>query len=1168
MKHWLIVMMMLCCAILSAAELEQYADIAQGMKVTIQALRTNPMEYLPADPAEGDTAPQSSVISRTYAFPYASAEIQVNSMLWKVFDAEGNYLYSENTLRNGAVSVARCFKFREMAGVTVNIETQWQTEDKTYTLQDVEYEVLGSEPIALPTEVSPAFWEAYKSLADNFNYSYMRTLPLARERILVISHSQLSTYQEDFVAWKRSLGFEVFVVNKSDAGSSLNEIKAFIQNHYQQYHCDYLFLWGDVSGTFSIPTNFYPSPEYPENDADDHYYTLLEGDDYFPEMIVGRFSFNDVSEFLTMCNKTISYEKTPFMTDTTWMRRGLVIAGNYAEGGLQPTTPIHMSRWLRDRMLDYGYTQVDSVFFPPSYPGTSLIQQAINQGVQVISYRGWGDANGWHYPSFHIPDLTSTYNGPKMPIVYSIVCNTGDFANTVNPSFGEKWMRMGSMSSPGGCIAFVGPSDLHTKTRLNNSISSGAFRSIMDQGVRGFGSSVLNGKMELYKNFPNDIAPGMYVPFYYHVYNILSDPTLRMWSLVPETISEGVIQGGLSFAQSDSHVRINAANLDGAVITGTKNSVDFSYARIVNGQAILPIDPNQTGNLKLTISKDDHIPLVRELTPSQNATLGIISNNMANSFINPGSQNTLTLGFKNFSAAAINNASVVLTVNNDEVTITNGTQNIASLAAGATHELSFGLNANNAIDPGQVLTFTVNISNPADQHMFQLMGGGAQIVVYGHTGVLNPGQASNITFNVTNNGNIPMNNISIQALSLSTAASAQGTPISLGNLEVGQSATFTASITVQADAYHGHTIPFKFTATNPAGYTFISYYSAFVGTPVTNDPTGPDEYGYYAYDSTDTAYTQAPAYAWMELDPTTGPLGTVYLNKDDGSHTINLPFTFKYYGVDYNSLTFCTNGWLSFVPNTMVDFYNCYIPAALGPYAMVAAYWDDLKGMKVAEDTFNDIRIIYYHDAANNRFIIEWNNAYNQYNIDLGAGASLEKFQVILYPRAGQDGDIVIQYHTVDNPGTTTNYCTVGVEDHTQLRGLTYTHGNTYPATAAPLASGLAVKFTTTPPDSYVANDDQHTPGIASSLRNYPNPFNPHTNIAFSMSKAGYANLGIYNLKGQLVKTLHNGNINTGEHHLSWDGTDDNGKTVGSGLYLYRLVTETGSQTNKMLLMK
>ncbi len=165
-----------------------------------------------------------------------------------------------------------------------------------------------------------------------------------------------------------------------------------------------------------------------------------------------------------------------------------------------------MSRWLRDKMLTHGYAQVDTVFYPPTYPGTTSILSSINQGVQFISYRGWGDANGWHYPSFHNPDLNSVLSYQRMPIVFSIVCNTGDFANSVNPCFGEKWMRMGSVSQPNGCVAFVGPSVLHTKTRLNNSISSGAFAAFLDNGVRGFGSSVLIGKIELYKNFPNDLA--------------------------------------------------------------------------------------------------------------------------------------------------------------------------------------------------------------------------------------------------------------------------------------------------------------------------------------------------------------------------------------------------------------------------------------------------------------------------------------------------------------------------------------------------------------------------------------------------------------------------------------------------------------------------------------
>ncbi|MDD4309877.1 MAG: C25 family cysteine peptidase, partial [Candidatus Cloacimonetes bacterium] len=762
MKPYIVILMLLSISILAAANLEQYSTQGSVLTARLESLRLSPMADEPASIDEGDTSAPSSALMRTFAFPYQQVQIQVNSMHWNVFDLNGNFLYNEQRSINNALQVANSFTFREMTGVTIRIETQISSESTIRTLTEVDFQLLGSQLVEFPTSISPAFIDAYRELADNFEQSYLRTIPLSRPKMLIISHTQLATYQTEYVKWKKSQGFDVYVANKSDIGSSVEQIKNYIYSHYQQYKCDYLFLWGDVTGTFAIPTSFYPSPEYAENDADDNYFATLTGDDYFPEMIVGRFSFNDASEFITMTNKTISYEKTPFMTDTNWMTKALVVAGNYAEGGLRPTTPVYMSRWLRNKMLDYGYTQVDSVFYPPSFPGTSSITQAINQGVQYISYRGWGDANGWHYPSFHISDLNSTFNGPKMPIVYSIVCNTGDFANSVNPSFGEKWMRMGTMSSPGGCIAFVGPSDLHTKTRLNNSISSGAFRSIMDLGVRGFGSSVLIGKVELYKNFPNDIAPGQYVPFYYHVYNILSDPSLNMWSLTPNTISESVIQGGLSFAQSDSHIRINGANLNGAMVTGTKNGIDFQHAKVQNGYAILPIDPSQIGNLTITITKPDFVPLVRELSPSGTAAIGVVSNSLANSLINPGSNYNLALDFKNLSTAAYSAVNVTLSSNHSSVNFSQPTQTISSLNAGATSTLSFAFTTSNNLQPNEILDFTVTISNPAVTSVFQLKSGGAIIRVNNHSGTLVPGSNNNvISFTVANQGNVAMNDIDI-----------------------------------------------------------------------------------------------------------------------------------------------------------------------------------------------------------------------------------------------------------------------------------------------------------------------------------------------------------------------------------------------------------------------
>jgi hypothetical protein len=89
---------------------------------------------------------------------------------------------------------------------------------------------------------------------------------------------------------------------------------------------------------------------------------------------------------------------------------------------------------------------------------------------------------------------------------------------------------------------------------------------------------------------------------------------------------------------------------------------------------------------------------------------------------------------------------------------------------------------------------------------------------------------------------------------------------------------------------------------------------------------------------------------------------------------------------------------------------------------------------------------------------------------------------------------------------------------------------------------------------------------------NYPNPFNPITNIAYSVKDAGNVTLEVYNLRGQLVKTLVNEVRETGKHTAIWNGTDNSNKSVSSGVYFYKMVSEGNigryTSTKKMILMK
>ena len=85
---------------------------------------------------------------------------------------------------------------------------------------------------------------------------------------------------------------------------------------------------------------------------------------------------------------------------------------------------------------------------------------------------------------------------------------------------------------------------------------------------------------------------------------------------------------------------------------------------------------------------------------------------------------------------------------------------------------------------------------------------------------------------------------------------------------------------------------------------------------------------------------------------------------------------------------------------------------------------------------------------------------------------------------------------------------------------------------------------------------------------NYPNPFNPSTTISYSLSQSEYVKIQIYNIKGQLVKTLVNEPQKAGKHTIVWNGDNRFSRKVSSGIYLYRLETETTMETRKMLLMK
>jgi len=89
--------------------------------------------------------------------------------------------------------------------------------------------------------------------------------------------------------------------------------------------------------------------------------------------------------------------------------------------------------------------------------------------------------------------------------------------------------------------------------------------------------------------------------------------------------------------------------------------------------------------------------------------------------------------------------------------------------------------------------------------------------------------------------------------------------------------------------------------------------------------------------------------------------------------------------------------------------------------------------------------------------------------------------------------------------------------------------------------------------------------------QNYPNPFNPSTTIQFDVeprNEHGEVDLSVYDVRGRVVRTLVSSPIEDGHHEIHWDGTDDRGEQLPSGIYVYRLKVGGESSARKMLLVR
>ena len=171
-----------------------------------------------------------------------------------------------------------------------------------------------------------------------------------------------------------------------------------------------------------------------------------------------------------------------------------------------------------------------------------------------------------------------------------------------------------------------------------------------------------------------------------------------------------------------------------------------------------------------------------------------------------------------------------------------------------------------------------------------------------------------------------------------------------------------------------------------------------------NGTGGPDAFGYIWIDSDEPG---GPQYNWVDIKA----VGTQISGLGDDTNLGPFPigFDFPFYGNTYNSIRVCSNGWVSFT-STSTSYSNLAIPSAAEPNNAVYPFWDDLNFSIPGGTAW------YYYDAANNRFIIQYDS------VSFYSGTGTNTFEVILRP----GGDILVQYRSMTG---TVSSSTVGIEN-------------------------------------------------------------------------------------------------------------------------------------------
>jgi len=1024
--------------------------------------------------------PQLPAISRNLIIPWNhEATVEIISDNFSVLDAQSPpvlYTNSESSANASTVttpdlyppqsvlvSEPKVFRGNQIVTVTYfpyqyNSSTQQfiHHENVDVAISYSPIDNMDPNDIPAPKTLTRDSYKMLRALTLNFpeRDNGEASLPLGGYLIVVGSSFDEDDEGEiinEFADWKRACGHRVEISWHAEHRGNVNTIKnEIIQGGYQGWDPPLEYVC--ILGAFGNPSG-------PQSQYDDVRYGFLEGNDYMPEVAIGRLSASSRNQLAVAFARILSYQSDPWMNNPDWFN----LAGGIAEqvGGWLPSVNQSV-RWISEGASRVGFTDV-RVCLTGEGGGDprNIANNWLGGRANIIFQRGLSFGN--------------SYQANNFPIY--LACGGGH----VRGAWTNIW-NQGSLNNLRGPSAISGSSHNQGTIACNVLLSSMGRVLLLERlpigWARGFANSMLEyaGCTDRYD-----------VNYYTNDFGYYGDPAQLVWLGQPDEIE---VTHPRTIPIGSNRIVIEVDNVDeeegveNAVVTLTQPGElltwDFTDE---NATCIFEVDPDWEDAITLTVTAEGLLPYQTEIDIEE-ADLSLaafvsavteIEGDNENGTLNPGETVELEITIHNHGGEDIAR-DVTATISSDSpwVTIENPEMAFDEIQPGDDIES----------DDHPILTVSPSTPENADLRiLIDIRNGNQQFLNFLPLEIEGPrmefisvvnGQlieevVTPLNIRIRNTGSLDSPDMLAELVSNSWMVQALDAESHYDGIEEGAQSALDGDlflINASSIAIPGSIAPMMLLLrTGDEDVPDTLRFDLQLSSPGENTPFGPDGYGYVCLDASDSDWDIAPQYNWVEIsrrddDRDFNGVELPGNRVTDFVHEMRLPFNFQYYGERFNRISVSENGFIAMGNNleNLKNADNFPLDRNIGgSYGMIAPYWDNLR-------VSGNANIYTYYNEDEHIFIIEW------YRVGIQNGNGDLTFQIILYdpefyPFESGDGMILFQYNEVPNSvrGGIPYYFSTGICSPDCRYGINYVSDNEYPITSEPVADRQAILFTTAP---------------------------------------------------------------------------------------------------------